>query len=121
MDTYNSLVNMHTLRAADDMRDIYESAVKFRNQLRKALKTTRKASLKESPSPVQSDRRFSDVSDGPTETDKAIVLEYLNLTQEFIKNCMPEEVKEADQPEDDVVDPSPASQLEEVEELKEER
>ena len=38
---------MRGIRRPDDMDDIYQDAVKFRNLLRKALKHTRKSSLKE--------------------------------------------------------------------------
>ena len=66
------------------MKDIYLDAIKFRNQLRKALKSTRKSSIRDLQSPRPESRRLSDVSDGPTETEKAVVIEYLKLTQDFI-------------------------------------
>ena len=61
-------------------KDVYAAAIKFRNQLRKALKTTRKTSLKECQSPMLPGRKLSDLSDGPTEAEKAVVVEYLKMT-----------------------------------------
>ena len=58
---------------------------------------------------MMSDRRFSDVSDGATETEKAVVIEYLKMVQEFISNCSPGENVEAEAVDDEVADPSPAS------------
>ena len=86
MDTYNSLLNMRGLRQPDQMDDIYKDAVKFRNLLRKSLKQTRKSSLRDNQI---SERRMSNISDGPTDTEAAVVSEYLKLVQEFIKSIAP--------------------------------
>ena len=64
---------------------------------------------------------MSDISDGVTDTDKAVVLEYLKMTQEFISSCMPEEIGELAQIEDETTpDPSPVSHLDDIEEVKDE-
>ena len=77
---------MRGLRQPDQMDDIYKDAVKFRNLLRKSLKQTRKSSLRDNQI---SERRMSNISDGPTDTEAAVVSEYLKLVQEFIKSIAP--------------------------------
>ena len=77
---------MRGLRQPDQMDDIYKDAVKFRNLLRKSLKQTRKSSLRDNQI---SERRMSNISDGPTDTETAVVSEYLKLVQEFIKSIAP--------------------------------
>ena len=77
---------MRNLRQPDQMDDIYKDAVKFRNLLRKSLKQTRKSSLRDNQIV---ERKMSNISDGPTDTETAVVSEYLKLVQEFIKSIAP--------------------------------
>ena len=77
---------MRNLRQPDQMDDIYKDAVKFRNLLRKSLKQTRKSSLRDNQNV---ERKMSNISDGPTDTETAVVSEYLKLVQEFIKSIAP--------------------------------
>ena len=77
---------MRNLRQPDQMDDIYRDAVKFRNLLRKSLKQTRKSSLRDNQIV---ERKMSNISDGPTDTETAVVSEYLKLVQEFIKSIAP--------------------------------
>ena len=77
---------MRGLRQPDQMDDIYKDAVKFRNLLRKSLKQTRKSSLRDHQIV---ERKMSNISDGPSDTETAVISEYLKLVQEFIKSIAP--------------------------------